>query len=585
MPTLVALLALGVLVLVHELGHLVAARAVGARAVVFSVGFGLPLYGFRAGGQRWVLGAIPWGAWLRLEGENPYQPSSGVQEVAFSELSPARRALVFLAGPAASLLLGFLLLTALHAMGTHVPVPMTVGVVEPGSEAARAALRPGDAIESVDGVPVQQWVALTRALGAQAGQPVSLGIRRGTAGFQVVVQPASDARGRGRIGIGQQYAFAREPFPRAFSAALWHSVQLVRQTAAWAGELFRGPDGSGHHGAAALLLRRLAAIRSLDAVTRALAAASIALGFLYLLPLPALDGGRLLLTAWEKQRGRPLDARVQTTLQLLSLLLAVVAVGWVALNEVRQALAAASGPAEGLRPADSGPEPHPALAVQVRLALPNGSVLLQTLDGEAAGLEGFCSVRRRSGDGDRHIPGDEHAYPMDNGQLGPGPALLGLAAHASEHPLRHRTVGLVRETHHALSPAFGAHHTGKRHQAAAGRVPHRGHHFLQRRRALHHPEESRSTGDGGDEGHLGSLGDDVLQRCEGLVHRHPEVGEQRLQAWVALAEKAEHRAHRPRGRDGQKLLLRHAGTLAGGSEVEDGERHGVETRTRRPGRK
>jgi regulator of sigma E protease len=107
--------------------------------------------------------------------------------------------------------------------------------------------------------------------------------------------------------------------------------------------VFRGPDGSGQPGAAALLLRRLAALESLDGATRALAAASIALGFLYLLPLPALDGGRLLLTLLEKLRGHPLGARLQTTLQLLSLLLAVAVVGWLALNEVRQALAAARG--------------------------------------------------------------------------------------------------------------------------------------------------------------------------------------------------------------------------------------------------
>ncbi len=343
MPTLVALIALGVLVLVHELAHLLAARAVGAHAVVFSVGFGLPLYGFRAAGQRWVLGAIPWGAWLRLEGENPYQPSTDVHEVTFAELTPARRALVFLAGPVASLLLGYLLLTALHAGGTHVPVPMTVGVVESGSEAARASLRPGDVIETVDGVPVEGWKALTQALAAHAGQPVTVGFRRGSASLARVVEPTRDARGRGHIGLGQAYAFTREPFPGAFGAGLRHALQQVRETAAWATDLFRGPDGSGQPGAAALLLRRLAAIESLDGVTRALAAASIALGFLYLLPLPALDGGRLLLTAWERLRGRPLDARVQTALQLMSLLLAVLAVGWVALNEVRQALAVARG--------------------------------------------------------------------------------------------------------------------------------------------------------------------------------------------------------------------------------------------------
>jgi regulator of sigma E protease len=337
MPTLVALLALGVLVLVHEVAHLAAARAVGARAVVFSIGLGLPLYAFRRLGQRWVLGAIPWGGWLRLEGENPYEPVSGVL---FSELSPVRRMLVFLAGPLASLLLGLLLLTGLHATGTHVPVPMTVGAVEPGSEAARVALRPGDVLESVAGMQVTRWGALTQALAAHAGQSVALGFRRGTAPLTVSVQPTLEAHGYGHLGVAQAYAFEKEPLARAFRTALGHSVQLVRETASWTADLFRGPDGAGA-GAAAVLLRRLAAISSLDGVVRALAAATLALGLLYLLPLPALDGGRLLLTLWEALRGRPLDARVQTALQLLSLLLAVAAVGWVALNEVRQALEAA----------------------------------------------------------------------------------------------------------------------------------------------------------------------------------------------------------------------------------------------------
>ena len=341
MPTLVALLVLGFLVLVHELAHLVAARAVGARAVVFSIGLGLPLYAFRAVGQRWVLGAIPWGAWLRLEGENPYQPTPGAEEVPFAELSPARRAFVFLAGPAASILLGLLLLVGLHAVGTHVPVPRPVGAVEPGSEAARATLRPGDRIERVDGVPVQRWQSLVHALGLRAGQRVVLGVRRGAAQLEVAVEPTVDVAGRGHIGIAEQYAFVREPPGRALVAGLRHGGQAVRQTVAWAAGLFRGPDGSGEQGAAALLLRRVAAIESLDGALRALAAASIALGLLYLLPLPALDGGRLLLTGWESLRGRPLDARVQTGLQLLSLLVAVLAVGWVAVNEVRQALAAA----------------------------------------------------------------------------------------------------------------------------------------------------------------------------------------------------------------------------------------------------
>lgn len=337
MPTLVALLALGALVLVHELAHLVAARAVGARAAVFSIGLGPPLVAFRALGQSWALGAIPWGGWLQLEGEDPFRDSTSEGGRPFAALGTARRALVLLAGPAASLLLGLLLLTGLHAHGTYAPVPLTVGTVESGSEAARAGLRPADRIVALDGEPVRRWGALVRALADHAGRPTRLAVRRGDAELVVVVQPSVDAQRRGRIGIDEQYAFVREPVGDAVGTALRHAAQLLRQTASWAGALVHAPDGMG---GAALLFRRVTAIRTWDSAARALAAASLALGLLYLVPLPSLDGGRLLLAVWERLRGHPLDARVRTALQLLSLLLAVLVVGWVAAAELRSVLEA-----------------------------------------------------------------------------------------------------------------------------------------------------------------------------------------------------------------------------------------------------
>ena len=338
LPTLVALLVLGALVLVHELAHLVAARAIGARALVFRIGLGPPLLAFRAGGQRWVLGAVPLGGWLQLEGEDPYRAPGPRSGTPFTRLGTARRALVLLAGPAASLLLGLAVLTVLHAHGTYRPVPMTVGSVEPGSEAARAGIRPGDRILAVDGTPVARWGALVQALADRAGRPARLSIRRVDADLVVVVQPTVDGSGRGRIGVDEQYAFVREPFGPALGAAFHHAGRLLRQTASWAASFVRSTDGPG---AAASLLRRVGAVQSADAAARALAAASLALGLLYLLPLPSLDGGRLLLVLWERLRGRPLDARIQTGLQLLSLLLTVVALGWVAGHELHQVLDAA----------------------------------------------------------------------------------------------------------------------------------------------------------------------------------------------------------------------------------------------------
>ena len=153
MRALLALLALGGLVLVHELAHLAAARVFGTRAVVFSFGIGPPLFGFRALGQRWSIGALPFGGWLRLEGENPHE-SQKPSGVPFAALSPGRRLAIFAAGPLGSWAFAVLLLTGLFLAGSHQPDGTVIGAVEPASPAARAQLVPGDRMVAVEGTPV-----------------------------------------------------------------------------------------------------------------------------------------------------------------------------------------------------------------------------------------------------------------------------------------------------------------------------------------------------------------------------------------------------------------------------------------------
>src|SRR5215475_10409908 len=222
MRALLALLALGVLLTVHELAHLLAARVFGTRAVVFSFGIGPPLFGFRALGQRWALGAIPFGGWLRLEGENPHDPTR-VSGVPFASLSPGRRLVVFAAGPLGSWLLAVGLFTGLFVAGTHHPAGTVVGGVEPGSIAAAAGLRPGDHITSVDGAPVQSWSELVEALGAHEGSEATLVVLRGTDTLKIALTPAVDAEGRARIGLRQLYTFQRLRPSEAFPRAVRHS--------------------------------------------------------------------------------------------------------------------------------------------------------------------------------------------------------------------------------------------------------------------------------------------------------------------------------------------------------------------------
>ena len=345
MRALLALLALGVLLTAHELVHLLAARVFGTRAVVFSFGIGPPLFGFRALGQRWALGAIPFGGWLRLEGENPHD-ATRASGVPFAALSVRRRLAVFAAGPLGSWGVAVLLLTGLFAAGTHHPVGMVVGGVEPGSPGAQAGVRPGDHIVSVDGDEVHRWSELVEALTHASDGSSSVTVARGEGTVTLVVTPELDADGRARIGLRQLYAFERLPPARALWRAVLHTGVVLQRILREAGALLAQPWGgtARNHTAGALVWSAAeAAGTSADSLVRALAALSLALGLFFLLPLPALDGGRMLLTLWEAATGRPVDGRVQTLLQTVSLLAGVAAVAWLAYGEVRQVLSVTLG--------------------------------------------------------------------------------------------------------------------------------------------------------------------------------------------------------------------------------------------------
>ncbi|MGZ6080785.1 MAG: site-2 protease family protein [Myxococcaceae bacterium] len=340
MRALLALLALGALLTLHELAHLLAARIFGTRAIVFSFGIGPPLFGFRALGQRWALGAIPFGGWLRLEGENPHD-ATRASGVPFAALSVARRLAIFAAGPLGSWLVGVGLLAALFAAGTHQPVATEVGAVDPGSLAARAGFHPGDRVLSVDGAPVHRWSDLVEGLGRAAGTIVAVEVARGGETRVLQITPELDAEGRARIGLHQLYRFERLAPAEAARRAVGHSGVVVGRLFREAGEVLAQPwwGAARNHTVGALVWGAAeAAGASADALVRALAALSFGLALFFLLPLPSLDGGRMLLTVWEAATGRPVDARVQTLLQTLSLLAGVAAVAWLAYGEVRQAL-------------------------------------------------------------------------------------------------------------------------------------------------------------------------------------------------------------------------------------------------------
>src|SRR5690606_27831869 len=159
-------IALGVLIFVHELGHYLVARWCGVKVLRFSVGFGKPLLKWSVGRDRteWVLAAFPLGGFVRMlderEGEVPAQDLPR----AFNRQSVWRRFAIVSAGPLANFLLAIVLYWGLFATGTEELRPRVSLTSDTQSVAAQAGIREGDTVVSVDGAAVRGWSDLRWSL-------------------------------------------------------------------------------------------------------------------------------------------------------------------------------------------------------------------------------------------------------------------------------------------------------------------------------------------------------------------------------------------------------------------------------------
>ncbi len=355
MYALLALLALGLLLAVHELGHLVAARLLGLSVPRFSLGFGPPLLSFRWLGTRFVLAAIPFGASATIHGMNPHAPGlDPMDRSSYAAQLPWKRVAITLAGPLANYLLALAILFALYTTGTHVVVPLTVGTVTPGSEAARAQLLPGDRILRVDGLAVKTWSDFVEIIARSPGQERTLVIVRQAEPRVVQVRPRPDGRGVGRIGVSQQYVYREHSPGEALAHSLLHTQRVAAEALGLVWGLVASPDPETSPPSSVAMVRQSsgAASTGWDSFLRVLVAISVALALLHLVPVPGLDGGRLLFLAIEVARGRPVSPRAETLAQWVGFLAITGVIVAVAVTEVRRALPASPDAGE---PAVQGP--------------------------------------------------------------------------------------------------------------------------------------------------------------------------------------------------------------------------------------
>jgi regulator of sigma E protease len=199
---------LGVLVTVHELGHFLVAKACGVKVLKFSIGFGPKLVGFTKGETEYLIALLPLGGYVKMAGDVPGEELTPEEASrGFLAQPPWKRAAIVFAGPFFNLVFPILVYFFVFLGPQQVP-STRVGIVEPGSPAAVAGIRPGDRVVAVDGEPVKTYSEMLEALVGRFERPVPLTVEREGQQVPITVTPAKrtetspiDTVQRGDLGV------------------------------------------------------------------------------------------------------------------------------------------------------------------------------------------------------------------------------------------------------------------------------------------------------------------------------------------------------------------------------------------------
>jgi regulator of sigma E protease len=350
------LLTLGVLVSFHEYGHFLVARLCGVKVLRFALGFGKPLYTYRANnGTEWVLASIPLGGYVKLlDGRDSEQSISPAERPESFDVKPLwQRSLIVAAGPLANFLLAVILFSVIYVSGAP-QLPARLQAPPEQSTAAKLGVAAGDQVigwqslaSDYSGAPildefdsVPSWNALRWLL---------LDAITGEQGFALEMQDASGSRYIKSFKQGDlpQITPESDPLkelgllPQVSPPSQWEELKLSPIDAlVFASQrvylitkvslrlmlgLFTGKTTLKQLGGPLSIadMAGKSAQVGWQPFTAFLALMSISIGLLNLVPLPMLDGGQLLYDAWELVAGKRISLSLQEKLQKVGFLLLI----------------------------------------------------------------------------------------------------------------------------------------------------------------------------------------------------------------------------------------------------------------------
>ncbi len=360
------IIALSVVVFVHELGHFLVARWNNVRCESFSIGFGPELVGYTdRQGTRWKFSLIPLGGYVKMFGEadnaNPGAKDNDEEEQTEREMTPeekavsfkyktlGQRAAIVFAGPAVNFLFAIAVFFVMFiSVGRPVTEPV-IGTVVEGSAAEEAGLLPGDRILAIDGAEIDRFEDLQRIVPLGNGAPLRLTVQRDEQVLDITAVPRvvdeTDAFGnpqrRALLGVqssGETRMMVRHNPITALGLSIQQTYVVVEGTFIAVGQMISGERGTEDLGGPIKIAKfsGQAAKSGFANFVIFMAILSINLGIINLFPVPLLDGGHLLFYAIEAVRGRPLSDQAQEWGLRFGLVLVLSLMVFVTWNDILQ---------------------------------------------------------------------------------------------------------------------------------------------------------------------------------------------------------------------------------------------------------
>lgn len=312
---------------VHEWGHLYAARRFGMRVTRFSIGFGPTLfqlvpeegsYFLQALGGRlrmrvgshdplkhdatiYQVALIPFLAYVQIAGMNPLEPVDPQDKGSYANARLFPRVVAIAGGPLANYLFASVLFFAAFAGWgkMHVDPNSTIVSVVPGRPAEAADMKSGDKITKVAGTPVDSWKAMASEISSRPGQTVPIEVVRDGSTVVLSVRPA-DEGGAGRIGVGPLVNRKGVSFTEAATLAVTTPPKIVVELVTGIAMMITGKADAELGGPVRIVKEGAsAADRGWPDWFEFMGLLSAYLGAFNLMPLPALDGGRLIFLGYE----------------------------------------------------------------------------------------------------------------------------------------------------------------------------------------------------------------------------------------------------------------------------------------------